>query len=143
MSSHIKHFLSQVLGSDKTWQKKLLTQWPTIIGPLKEKIILEKVESDTVILGVFHPAWIQELSFLKPVLLQTINDHLEQPYIKHIKIKTSRPPKKILGHTSLTPQKIMPTYILSVSENRALDKIKDPELKKALSLFLQRCTNLQ
>lgn len=139
MSAHIKEILPHLLGMHEGWQKTLLVQWPTIIGPLKDKVILEKIESDTITLGVFHPAWVQELSFLKPVLLQAINDHLDQPYIKQIKIKTCAAPKKRYPahkeaeHTTLT------THTLSAQESHALDALKDLELKKALRLFLQRC----
>lgn len=143
MTAHIKEILPHILKTDNGWQKKLLIEWPTIIGSLKDKVILEKIESETVVLKVVHPAWIQELSFLKQVLIQTINNHLDQPHIKHIKIKTGALCKKKTLHVAPIITHNVTDYTLSSQENNTLNTIKDTELKTAIKLFLQRCVNQQ
>lgn len=141
MSKHIKDFLPLLLGQPKDWKVTLIKEWPSIIGTLKDKVILEKIDHDTVILGVVHPAWIQELSYLKPVILEAINNQLEKPYIKTIHIKTCSPQKKYIPRG--TPKVHVPfkPHTLSAREERALEGIKDVELKEAMKLFLQRCVN--
>ena len=141
MTLHIKNYLPALLGVHQGWKVTLLKAWPTIIGPLKDKVILEKIEEDLVVLGVVHPAWIQELSLLKPIILQGINDQLEKPYIKNIRIKTSSAPKKYTPKGVPREDKSFEPYILSLKEERALESIKDTDLKKAMKLFLQRCVN--
>ena len=136
MSNHIKNFLPTLLDKHHGWKVTLLKEWPTIIGTLKDKVILEKIDEDSVVLGVVHPAWIQELSLLKPIILQAINDQLENPYIKTIRIKTSSSPKKYVSKISSMVYKPLETHTLSLKEKRALEGIKDSELKDAMKLFL-------
>lgn len=139
MSVHIKDFLPALLGLNQGWKVTLLKSWPTVIGSLQDKVILEKIENDTVTLGVVHPAWIQELSLLKPIILQGINDQLEKPYIKNIRIKTIGFLKKNPPRVVAQEQTVTEPYNLSLKEERALEGIKDSELKEAMRLFLQRC----
>lgn len=141
MSIHIKDLIPNLLGTHADWKTKLLKEWPTIIGSLKDKVVLEKIEHDTIVLGVFHPAWIQELSFLKPIIIQSINTHLEKPYINNIRLKTTRMPKQHVSAIKQAAPSPQITYTLSPREQRALENIKDDELKKAMTLFLQRCVN--
>jgi acetoacetate decarboxylase len=138
MNQDLKSLLSKLLVDQPSWKIKLVQEWHTIIGTLSGKVILEKIDNTTAILGVTHPAWIQEFSTLKPLMLKTINDHLGHPYITELRFKTVSPkkPKVIAAAPAQIKKK---EHILSVRESNALETIKDPELKKALANFLQRC----
>jgi hypothetical protein len=138
MNSDLKSLLSKLLVNQPSWKIKLVQEWHTIIGTLNGKVILEKIDDTTAILGVTHPAWIQEFSTLKPLMLKTINDHLGHPYITELRFKTVSPKKPKAVPPAVVEIK-KKEHILSTREARALEAIKDPELQKALASFLQRC----
>lgn len=128
--------------STNSWKTKLLTEWPTIVGNLNDKITLEKIHGDTLIIGVYETSWLQELYMLSSVLIKTINSHLDKPYIKRIRLKYAT---KNNTPSSLTKTKKMPPVIerkkitLNALESRTLLKIKDKDMREALHLFLSRC----
>ena len=55
---------------------------------------LEKIEGNTLIIGVYQASWLQELYLLSTVLLKTINNNLKYPYIKKLRFKHASPLKK-------------------------------------------------
>lgn len=128
--------------SNNSWKTKLLTEWPTIVGNLNDKITLEKIHGDTLIIGVYETSWLQELYMLSSVLIKTINSHFDKPYIKKIRLKyATKNSSKII-----IPKKIQKTVpverkkaTLNALETRALLKIKDKDMRNALHLFLSRC----
>lgn len=127
--------------STNSWKTKLLTEWPTIVGNLHDKITLEKIHGDTIIIGVYDVSWLQELYMLSAVLLKTINSHLDKPYLKKIRLKYAT---KKNNPIVVTKKKIEPTVErkkieLNAMESGALLKIKDNEMREALHLFLSRC----
>lgn len=122
-----------------SWKVQLLTNWNDIIGTLKDKVHLEKIQDDTLVLGVKDSCWMQELYMLSHVLLASINQKLDQPRIKHLRFKTAgvRAQKK---YTSRLPQRRTPKPVrLKAHEQHALKKIDDPQLSAALKGFLIRC----
>lgn len=128
--------------SNNSWKTKLLTEWPTIVGSLHDKITLEKIHGDTLIIGVYETSWLQELYMLSSVLIKTINSHLDKPYIKKIRLKYATKnsskiviPKKIQKKAPVERKKAP----LNALEARALLKIKDIDMRNALHLFLSRC----
>lgn len=140
MFKSLKSVLSSSFAlSTNSWKSKLLTEWPTIVGNLQDKMILEKIHGDTVVIGVYEASWLQELYMLSTVLIKTINSHLDKPYIKKIRFKHAT--KNI--QKAAYPQKQAPLerkkVTLNALESRALLKIKDVEMQEALHSFLSRC----
>ncbi|MGE0206962.1 MAG: DUF721 domain-containing protein [Candidatus Babeliales bacterium] len=136
----IKEFLTSYIAEQKNWKALLLQQWPTIIGTLRERVTLEKIEDDMLVLGVYDSSWMQELYLLTPVILQTINANLDQPRIKRLRFKqVGRKKNKETGKEF--SQKVNPEtkILLTQQENDALANIKDEHLRDVLKKFLIRC----
>ncbi len=134
----LKNLLSHAFQA--TWKTRLLTEWPTIMGNLADMVTVEKMYDDTLVLGVHDSNWLHELYMLSPVLIKTINSHLEKPYIKTVRLKHAstvkkQPPaaKPIVLYCPPAPA------VLTASEKKALDTIQDTELQKAFHQFLSRC----
>lgn len=139
MSRHIKEFLPLFFKEDH-WKIRLLNEWETIVGSLHSKMRIEKVEEHTLIIGVYHSAWLQELYGLSSVLKQSINKHLGNSYIHIIKFKqaTKAQPqeKKVAQMETFIYNKLV---FLDENQKTALSKLKDIELQNALHHFLSRC----
>lgn len=134
----LKNLLSHAFQA--TWKTRLLTDWPTIMGNLADMVTVEKMYDDTLVLGVHDSSWLHELYMLSPVIIKTINAHLEKPYIKTVRLKHASTIKK----QAPTAKPIVmysppPPAVLTITEQRALETIKDSELKHAFHQFLSRC----
>jgi hypothetical protein len=143
MVTHVKDIIKNVMGqgpqSENSWQMYLLSNWNTIIGNLRTKVKLEKIQDDTIVLGVYDSSWMQELYCLSNVLIHTINSKLDKPRIKKIKFKKAEHIKS--KKLEILPMKTIKKIELNFSEISALKNIKDKELSDALKNFLIRCHN--
>ena len=139
MARHVKDLVAQVLPKQDSWKLFLLQEWDTIIGDLKIQVRLEKIQEDTLILGVSNASWMQELYCLSDMLLKKINANLDSPHVKKLRFKCSSTPKKkkvdISRAAALPVQEIM----LTPAQKGALEKIEDQHLKYQLERFLIRC----
>jgi hypothetical protein len=142
MTRPLRDFLRIILpsASDHEWKVKLLQSWTSIMGNLASKVRLEKIEEESLTLGVFDACWMQELYLLTPMLLATINQKLDRPRIKQLRFKRVG----IYACAHVQPQKkrspITTTMRpLTRREEQALSKIADVQLCNALRSFLQRC----
>lgn len=139
MAEEIKNIISSILSNQNDWKIKLLQSWPEIIGQLKSKVVLEKINDDSLVIGVYDSCWLQELYLLSPILLKKINKKLETQSFKRLRfkqvdIKNYKKAKKV--------EKFAPIKIerhLTTKEERALEKINDDGLKIALKSFLIKC----
>lgn len=141
MFKSLKTVIATTIGQPQCWKKKLLADWPTIVGNLHSRMHLEKVYDDTLIIGVYDSSWLNELYLLSNVLIKTINQSLEKPYIKNVRFKHTTPiistaHKKIKEKKE---EKVRKKITLNSYEAQALLKIKDEEMRTALHLFLSRC----
>ncbi len=94
---------------------------------------------DTLIIGVLDSCWLQELYLLSPLLIQTINEKLDRPRIKKLRLKAvgitdkkvkKEAPKKKLAHRIVQ---------LCPREQETLNKIEDEQLRQSLKDYLIRC----
>ncbi len=138
MTKQLKDLLPSLIKKEEHWQYTLLQQWSSIIGNLSTHVCLEKIQNDTLILGVYDACWMQELYMLSGLLIDTINKNLDQPRIKHLRFKRIAPrvPKQVTPLPSAPPSK---PVVLTQREQKALDGIQDAHLREALQLFLIRC----
>lgn len=148
MSKHIGTILVDVIPEEHHWKITLLNQWETIIGNLKEKVRIEKITGNSLVLGVCHSTWAQELYFLSPVIKKKINVALKAERIKNIKFKTvGRRRKKTLSKRKSfkkeqSSQK-KKEYSLTILEHTKLQAIANPELAKVLEKFYIRCKSMK
>ncbi len=136
---NIKSFLNIFIQPQKSWKKKLLQEWPTIIGPLAANVSLEKIYDELIILGVPDSCWLQELYLLSDTILATVNKSLDQPRIKQVRFKQVLHKKKNQKVEEQKQKNETQSRSLSNEEKKALDKIEDPQLKRSLHTFLSRC----
>lgn len=139
MTKHIKTLLETIIVDQSNWKLQLLQHWPTMLGNLNTKVRLEKIENDMLVLGVSDSCWLQELYMLSPLLLQTINKKLDSPRIKSLRFKKIGI-KKEEQKKEIVAQPLSCTLLrLSPQETKALQTVKDLELRTALTDFLRRC----
>jgi hypothetical protein len=136
----ISQLLTTILPQDNLWKGQLFNNWNQIMGTLASRVQLEKIENDTVTLGVSDSVWLQELYLLSTVLINTINQSLDTPRIKKIKFRHATPrtdhaptvlKKNITHNRQQRP--------LTAQEQHALHAITDKELSTVLYQFLMRC----
>lgn len=128
-----------------TWQMYLIQNWQTIMGNLHTRICLEKIQGDTIVVGVYDSHWMQELFLLNSMLLDTINAHFDKPYVKQLRLKLAQQKEKqktpdfakaTTGGEKTGP--IVPV-ILTQQHQNALSQVKDEQLQEALYQFLRYC----
>ena len=139
MALNLKELLHALIHPEKNWKTNLLYQWHDIVGSLHSKVRIEKIYDDTLILGVFHSCWMQELYLLSPLLIKTINEKLDQPYIKQIRFKhigIKELQKKNYHHGVAKKKKHVE---LTKEDESTLAKIADPALRDVLKAFRMRC----
>ena len=137
----IKDLLQRVLNPEADWRILLLNNWQTIVGSLKTRIRLEKIYSDTLIIGVYESHWMQELFLLSRVLIQAINKQLGKQYIANLKFQLicQNSVKPILKpKVAAVPCSITKASLTHEQEN-ALLRVKDEQLRHELVRFLARC----
>lgn len=133
----IKHVLENSSYISKCWKIDLLKNWPTIIGDLQVRVTIEKIDENSITIGVNDACWLQELYMLSSQLRRRINQHLDKPRIQTIyfrKINGSAKPHKKYHAYSRMPRNQTSTT-LSSEQRAALSKIKDIELQEALKKF--------
>ena len=127
------------MNTEHSWKIDLLQNWPDIIGSLKTKVNLEKIQDSTLVLSVTDACLLQELYLLSPILLKRINEKLDQPRIKRLRFKQAGIKKVKRKRAPVQKKKRLTTVVLSTKEQNALKKIEDQELGDALKRFLIRC----
>jgi len=140
--NHIKNIVNKVVNSScpqTSWKNNIMQNWQEIMGALAHKIFIEKIQNDSIILGVTDSCWMQELHMLSAVIKKKINEKLDQPYIKNIQFKYhSKKTSRIQTKKNTLPLSYENKPLTQLEEN-ALAHIKDPELSQALMRFLQKC----
>jgi len=139
MAHKIEQLLDKIFSWNQSWHHTLIRDWHVIIGPLHSKVQLEKIETDTLVLGVYDSCWMQELYLLTPLLLRTINQKLDRPRIKQLRFKAAgkRQLRKIAARAESGKKNKL--VELNRQEQEALKRIEDPQLQEALKRFLIRC----
>lgn len=142
MSKQLNELIPLVFDAKHSWKIQLLQQWSTIFGSLSQCVQIEKIERETLVLGVTNSCWLQEFSVLSPLLLRTINEKLADAPIKQLRFKLSGT-KRIAQKTVVQPKKQQSPSprTLNAAEQAALEQIKDNELRAALQQFLIRCAH--
>ena len=124
-------------SSSKSLYPILIKDWSKIFGKLKDKVRLERAYKHTIVLGVADSSWMHELNLLSNILIDKINNHLQEPLVKKIRLKISeiKPKKKPPSKNKIEIKEVK----INNKEILALKKITDKELAKELKNFLIKC----
>lgn len=129
-----------VFDDEHQWKYQLLKNWQAIFGKLSDKVYLERIQNDILILAVYDACWMHELYALSDVLLASINKTLDKPYIKQLRFKRAGTKNKKNSNTSnISSCQQQSVVTLTAQEQRTLGDIKDQELAAVLKDFLVRC----
>jgi len=128
---------------DRSWQMYLIQNWQTITGSLHSRICLEKIQGDTVVIGVYDAHWMQELFILQSMLIDMMNASFDKQHIKQVRFKLAkkRPElvqksRQVVCHrTTRAPRS------LTAAHEDALAAVKDQQLQKVLYTLLQHCSS--
>ncbi len=120
--------------------------WQDIVGEsIASQTELHTIRNRILFIHVSHPAWTQQLQFLKPTLLRKINTFLGEDLIQDIRFHVG----KIPVHASQTRPEVHPSRQEPLDEETLqriealLQKIEDGEVKKALRTLLVKGATLE
>jgi predicted nucleic acid-binding Zn ribbon protein len=82
------------LGLEKALvEAKILAQWDSLVGPMiSAHARPEQIRFNKLYVRVDSPAWFQELTLLKPSLLQKLNDALGKDSISDLVLRFGNRP---------------------------------------------------
>ena len=134
MALPIRSFLDQCIPPEHLWKVELFAHWPSIIGPLEERVSIQKIDAETLYLAVYHPAWAQEIALLAPRIKRNINKLFSEPKIKHIRFCAPAPLPQQRRH-------------IAISNHRQFQQNLAPQtvpltLNNALAQYLNRCKSM-
>ncbi len=119
--------------------------WKKIVG---ESVALHtqprSIRNQILFIDVSHPTWIQQLQFLKPTLLEKINDFIGKPPIQDIRFKLGK-----VSSTTLPPSEAHDWQREDLNEKTMkrieclLEKIEDREVRKGLRDVLIKGAKLE
>lgn len=139
MAFSLDSLVQGLLGADDDWRKRLVKEWPAMVGDLHNRMRFEKISHDVLVIGVYEMHWMHELYMMSPMILQAINEKLGGSYVAKIRFavvnKAERSRKKAGGVCSDERQ----GKPLAEPQQKALASVKDQQLQEALSKLWQRC----
>ncbi len=145
-------FIKKIVSKDCHWKIDLLQKWQKIASTPQNKIRIEAILDQTLVLGVPHPAIAHQLSMASDVLLEKIHKLVPNNPLKKLTFRivnfTERPKE-----TKPKPQKNReiqlnidsviegPNGLLKLNEKelKSLDSIYCKHLKQALWKFYTKC----
>ncbi len=141
MAKRLNNPLQSMFPEEIIWKIRLLDNWTSIVGFIGTKVVLLQIREPAIILGVPHPAWAQELHFMKSMIQDNINTFLGSEYIKNIFIQIVPPKQSILMpcKPSAAVQQQSLCYIPNDQEKVVLGSILDETLKDSLISYMARC----
>ena len=119
--------------------------WNEIVG---ESVALQtqprSIRNRILFIDVSHPTWMQQLQFLKPTLLEKINNFLGEPHIQDIRFKLGKisPNLPNPSKTSVWQRENLDERTLKRIES-LLQKIDDQEVRKSLADILIKGAKLE
>lgn len=118
--------------------------WRDIVG---ESVALQtqprSIRNRILFIDVSHPTWIQQLQFLKPTLLEKINNFLGEPHIRDIRFKLGKisPPASAPSRPRASEDDTVDQGTLNRIES-IVQKVNDAELRRELREVLIRGAKL-
>ena len=130
---------ANVKYGDSMRRYRLWQHWDSIVGPeIAEAAQPARWRGGILIVQVAHSAWLQELSFLKPQLVERISARLPDVKMKDIRFEIG----EIKRHASKPSQSCEADVELSEEAKefieQAAKEIKDPELREAAARAMMK-----
>ncbi len=123
----------------------ILGAWKEIVG---ESVALHTqprtIRNRILFIDASHPTWIQQLQFLKPTLLEKINNFLGEPHIQDIRFKLGKisPAIPSPSRNPVMEDERLDPGTLNRIEN-LVQKINDEEIRKELREVLIKGSKLE
>ena len=147
---HIGSILKQ-LFQDQKWENNIeaslpLLRWQEIVGSqLAKQTQPESLKDGVLQVRVENSVWLNHLRFLGEELRQKLNQELPSLEIKELRFRQgtldkvqSGPPSTDSHAASSSQRDAEPRQPLSQEQQRLLDTISDPELRRDLETLLTR-----
>ena len=136
----IEEALSSVLSksglTDKSEYLKIYKIWPAIVGEkIAENTCLESVKRGTLFVNASSSAWMQELHFLKDMIIEKLEKELGEETVKDIRFKTGTVPSRGSEKIALSDIPLNDDEI-KMTEKES-DGIKDPEVREAFQHLMK------
>jgi len=119
--------------------------WKEIVG---ESVALQtqprSIRNRILFIDVSHPTWMQQLQFLKPTLLEKINNFLGEPHIQDIRFRLGKISPTISAPTkthSLKDEKLDEETLNQIES--IIQKIEDGDIRKGLREVLIKGAKLE
>jgi hypothetical protein len=136
----VDEVLSSVLKQsgfeDKSEYLKIYKIWSAVVGEkIAENTCLESAKRGTLFVNVSNPAWMQELHFLKGMIIEKLDQELGEGTVRDIRFKT--------GHVSPSGTKKIDYSDVTLGEDelKMMEKessgISDPEIREAFQHLME------
>ncbi|MCL5436877.1 MAG: DUF721 domain-containing protein [Candidatus Dependentiae bacterium] len=126
--------VGRLLPSGRDWHTRLAREWHGAVGELAERMRLERVRGDLLIIGVYDLHWIAELYHLAPRIIEQINGFLGARYVAQLRFVVAvRKAGKKREAAEVEAQK--PVARLTARHEQVLSSIKDGQLHDVLEKF--------
>lgn len=145
MFINVHQILMNAIPTEHHWKLRLFQQWDRVIGRLKDKVRIEKIQDETIILAVSHPSWAQELLMMSSILRKKINDALQENRIKQIRFSH----KSFTSRITASQESLQPTIFDAINHQEAvslnehdkasLQQITNKDLQYVLEAFYLTC----
>ena len=119
--------------------------WKEIVG---ESVALQTqpraIRNRILFIDVSHSTWMQQLQFLKPTLLEKINNFLGEPHIQDIRFRLGKIPQTVSlppKTNSLENEKLDKATLNQIES--IVQKIEDQEVRKSLRAVLIKGAELE
>ena len=139
--------LSQMLGSvlkasglqGSLGEYRILGQWDKIVGPaIARHARPQIVRGNKLFLSVDSPAWMQQLSLLKPELIEKVNKSLGRDAIKDIALKLG----EIASPEARPKESALPRVPLNAEERDKIEQyvrdVQDPDVRASIRRVIEK-----
>ena len=137
--------LAHRLGLEsKLFEARLRRQWPDIVG---EAIAIharpDHIRFRKLTVFVHNSVWLQQLSFLKPVLLEKVNALAGEPLVTEIVLRIGDVPVNTALASSESPDKTVqePPAELLIEATQHTQNIQDQTLRERLTEVMVQTLN--
>ena len=125
------------LGS-RLSEYRVFGQWEKSVGPVIARHAQpQTLRGKKLTLVVDSPAWMQQLSLLKPEIIKKVNSTLGKDAVKEITLRLGE-----VESREQPPEEPLVTYVLNQDEQEKIEEyvrgISDPAIREAISRVIEK-----
>lgn len=139
MAFQLQSLLAGLLDVGDDWRKRLVKEWPALVGDLHTHMRFEKLSHDVLVIGVYDMHWMHELYMMAPMIVQAINEKLGGDYVAKVRfvvVNKNEHARTAGAHKRDTHLNAKP---LADEQKKVLATVKDQQLQEVLSKLWYRC----